>query len=948
MATHVPPLSKRRGNIIFSEDGSVWCNYLLTGINVNSYRPETAVAAQDAHKLLFDALSYIPTDDVALHLVKARVDPMSTFARMTKGVPQWNPELYRYLGQLLNDFNDRMVRGEFSEYERVYWLAISKPSKQTMQERIAASLIESDPHEKLNWTDLGDFEKKCFQAIPSEFHPVRTAPELVDWFFERVTTRGISTPMLPTPNPNIGVVPGEKSYPQVHFDVAAEATSLYQTFVKDLRDGRGYVKELTKSSHASKLTATVCLLSGIAGVAATVTGHMFLASMIFGAGLSAAAAALVRSAFSGPHDHRVGLFRRFRTLRDGKIMAISHPERRSAAFPDGPVSYQSLVGIARYPSKYVHEVSDFTYIIDKAIGMDADCTLRMRFGQELLDISAISKADRSLVSEGTANAEDEFEARDYDKRRGELRRFHDAVDAESGPRGMQVAVIFAFGSDNIDVLNSRLAAQLQKFRSKGYVPLLPVGGQKELWTMMMPGSRRTSLGDDLMQTTTVHWFSGAMPCRRSFAGDEFGMPIAVNKENALGQIILLDLLNATNRGNASIAITGAQGSGKSNLMKLIYLYVTALNRYAVAIDHSKHGEWAVFSRQLARTQVVQAAYGDRSMDPLKCLGSPEAEVVFMAHYLPLMGLDTQSEEAAYLAHVLRPEFRGPRGITSTRRLLEWLKTRGDAEAKPILRSLEHWAALPYTGTFIDPPPRGDGDYGLPPFDNIAELSARMETGQTPYATVFRTHDLPVYRGVNNGNASDLNKWAAAVYGTIARMTASRFGKIRGTCVAFLDETSFLKGNEDVVELLVRSPDRTGRKDGNFIVAGSQHADDFDHNYAMIEKKAALRQKTTYNARTAIEYAGMPVLDSLVDMMMSQTSPPDPDNNNMTRAGRYGEGWWNDGNNNIARVQFLPILSPELARFADTTSSKMIRETDLDADGRLRQQPGRHALDGGRR
>ncbi|MCC9179426.1 hypothetical protein [Mycolicibacterium mageritense] len=155
-----------------------------------------------------------------------------------------------------------------------------------------------------------------------------------------------------------------------------------------------------------------------------------------------------------------------------------------------------------------------------------------------------------------------------------------------------------------------------------------------------------------------------------------------------------------------------------------------------------------------------------------------------------------------------------------------------------------------------------------------------------------------------------------------------------------------------MELLIRSPDRTGRKDANFIVAASQHADDFDHNYAMIEKKAALRQKNKNNAAAALELMDMPVLDSLVDMMVNKTSPPDPENNNLTRAGRYGEGWWNDGNNNTVRVQYLPILSDSLARFADTTSSRMIRESDLTAAGDLRPAApapplnGRHAAEPG--
>ena len=55
------------------------------------------------------------------------------------------------------------------------------------------------------------------------------------------------------------------------------------------------------------------------------------------------------------------------------------------------------------------------------VGGDADFTLRMRFSQDLVDTKAMSNTERDLVSEGTANADDEFEAYDYDNRRGELR-----------------------------------------------------------------------------------------------------------------------------------------------------------------------------------------------------------------------------------------------------------------------------------------------------------------------------------------------------------------------------------------------------------------------------------------------------------------------------------------------------------------------------------------------
>ena len=877
MGEHIPPLRSRKGNLIFTDDGSVWCNYLLTGMNVNSYRPASALAAQDSHELLLTALSEIPTDDIMLTGLRVRIDPLDTARRITGGIPDWDPQHYRHLHALLDEFYRRMSAGEYPEFDRVYWLAIRQSSRRSVSDQLVSTMIDVDPHEGIDWNDIAEFERRCLAAIPAEFRPRRTTPSSVDWCFERATTRGLEVPFLAPPGEG-GATSGERTYPEVLIDEAADSHALYSTFLRDVADGR-------VSTAGRKST----------------------------------------------------LRQRFRSLAGGRIMSISHPGERIPELPDGPVSYQAMMGIARYPARYSDQVSSFTYLVDQAIGVDADFTLRLRFSQNVTDVAEVSKTERNLVSEGTANAEDEFEAFDYDNRRAELRRFHDAVRAESGPRGMQVTAIFAFGSNNLDYLNSRMGALVQRFRANGFSPLQPVGGQLELWTMMMPGSRRGRLGDDLMQTTTAHWFSGAMPIRRSFAGDAVGMPLAINRENANGQIILLDILGATDRGNASIALTGAQGGGKSNAMKLVLLFVTALNRYAVVVDHSRHGEWAVFARQIARTQVVDAAAGQWSMDPLKCLPSPQAETVMLAHYLPLFGFANVSSEAAYLANILRPDFRRVRGITSTRRLVEWLKTAGEPEAKALALNFEHWAALPYTRTFIDPPARFGNDNELPPFDNLSDLAERLERGEVPYCTVFRTHELPVYRGENPAAASDLNQWSAAVYGTIARMTAQRFALIRGTCVFFGDEISFLKGNEDVVELLIRSPDRTGRKDRNFVVVASQHAEDFDHNYAMIEKRAALRQPVVSNARAALEYLDMPVLDSLVDMMTTQTSPPDPDNNNMPRAGRQGEGWWNDGINTV-RVQFLPIVSTALARFADTTSSRMIRESDLGADGKEAATP----------
>jgi hypothetical protein len=168
------------------------------------------------------------------------------------------------------------------------------------------------------------------------------------------------------------------------------------------------------------------------------------------------------------------------------------------------------------------------------------------------------------------------------------------------------------------------------------------------------------------------------------------------------------------------------------------------------------------------------------------------------------------------------------------------------------------------------------------------------------------------------------------YNAIALMTADRFSKIEGPCAFGGDEMAFLKGSA-VLEKLIKTPDRTGRKNGNFVIAGAQLASDFDENYDLIKRKLILRQETRKNAEDALEWGGVPTTERMIVRMLEDTSPPDPDRNNFARIGREGEGWYNDGNFNIARIRTLPPIRTDRFRYADTTSSRMIRAGELDLE-----------------
>lgn len=870
MPTHLPKLKGRSSNRQFGADGSVWCSYLLTGINVDAFRSESIEGAQNTHRHLFESLAKIPSNDMALSGYLCRTPPLQIIERIRAGIPDFDPERYSYLEWLLQPFYAQLQSGERIEKHRLYWLTISKPNPRDLAQMIAEHITEdADPFAGVNPDALDEFDEACFRSIPSAFAPVRADEKMVDWIFRRAISRGLETPLAPPRPSPAAAPPSENAYPQVEIDRSVTADATLEKFAEDVAARRSYTLEPPAKRKFIKAAK-----------------------------------------------------RRFKDIEESRVLGFSRPDLANGSEPMGPTSYQTCFAMARYPDSE-DDISSFTNIADLATGLDIDFTLRMRFPSRIVDTEQASKTDRDLRSEDQANSKDEFESSWYGKRRQSVRDFQYAISDERAPVGMEVMAIFAAGAPNVDYLSERVDSLLQFFSQHGYEPTLPVGGQFELWQMMNAGSVRTSLGTDLLQPTTARQFSGAIPIRRSWAGDMTGIPFCENQTNALGQIVLLNHFNATEGGNGSIAFTGAPRSGKSNGMKGQFVFLSALNAYQAAIDHSNHGEWAVLGSQVANTDVVYVGHeGNRSLDPLKCLPYPQDETVMRTMYSKLFGLGRYSAEFKFLGEVLKPENRHVYGITSTRNLMNYLARDHTDQAKSLLTRFEYWANMSISRTFIDPV--GED---LPPFDDLQQLVAMVEGGHA-VATVFRTNGLQVHRGGKTSDDNgDLMLWSEAVYAALAQMTALRFQMIRQLCALHLDEISMYAGNSEVLEPLVRVPNATGAKEKNILITGTQLATDFDEAYDNIVRKVTMRQSTEKNARAALEYADLPTDKDMIFEIMYGTSPLDPSYGMMPAPGTHGQCWWNDGMRTI-RAQLYPIMREEIQRYAATEASKMIREADV--------------------
>lgn len=892
MAKYNPPLSRRAGNIIYAKDGTAWVNFIIDGINVNPYS-SNVVAYQDAHERFFNALSTLPSNDFLLLGFKTRTDPREIMAKCTRGIPDWRgpnnepgwaEKTYPVLHKMYSGLWTKLCSDpEYFEYKRRFWLSIGVPLKKSMLEKALREAAVTDPHAEVDENTILEFEARCRSAL-AEFNPIPTHAGHVDYIYDRVRLRGVEVPIwnesdrpfqangreyaYPGP-PRERFKYGEKSYPPVDYDFAVDHSLLYEDFL----------------SAVSKMDSTV----------------MKSANKIF----------------KGT----------YRSTVKSTAVSLTSTDDHTAEMPAGLTSYQSLLAVSRYPATPTTDLNSYTYLVDQPIGVDADFALRFSFPKHLVSQAQMSESIRNINVEDESNSKDELEASNYERKREALRRWHRAVNDEANPVGMKVTAIFAFADANLEVLRSRVESIRTLFASKRFTTTHTAAGQGDLWKMMMPGAPTSALGRELAADTTIHMFSPFMPLRVSKAGDDFGIPLMRNRENALGGFIFYDMLNATDKGNASMEATGAQNAGKTNWLKYLLALLHALNRHAYVIDQSNHGEYEVFVSQLpgARPQIVDVTGANRkvSLDVLKCFPPHLAAQIFLDLWLPIMGLEPDSKEATLLSRILAPEYRETYSktavaINSTRDLINHLgsgQVHG-GEAEVLHNKLDFWAKQPYTAAFIDPISYGQV-VDIPPFNPKSNV------------VIFRTSGLSVYQGEDLSKATTSQKFAALALTAIARLTAEQFLTIRGAAALIGDEMHFLKGS-NVLSPLIKQQDRTARKEGKFVLVGSQLAEDQDENYALIKKRLALKQEVQENAVGALIRIGLPPTQNLVNRMLTDTTPSDPNNNNYPMAGRHGEGWYNDGNGNIVRIQTLPQLLEALRRSGDTTSSKMIRAEDLRA------------------
>lgn len=848
-------VNRRVRNVVFMSDGTIWVNYLLTPPAVNKYSDHHVTALQAANSAFFYDLESVESDDYILTGMTVTVGEQEILNRIVAGLPGFSDDAYPEARKQIMAMRRHIKSGYINERRRVYWLSVRFPAKTSMFERLRATAFEKDIFEDTSESSLAAFESRVFKAINPAMKPKRTSPEHMDWLIERATLRGVSIPEFPDVETR-SVLPNNKSFPPAEFDESASGTALLQDFIARM-DADDPDLEAKKESFMSN----------------------------------------------------------FKNLVDSTVIEVRRPDMVSRSFPKGVVSYQAPFAVTGFPTRLDYGFQNFTAIVDQATGMDGDFTIRWNYAESMKSNVQLNKSLQNLSSDTESNSETVLDAADYDNRTREVYDFYTMRSEEKAPVPMRVAALFSFGSGNLEHAEERYRAIRTAFANSGFRIGQPPGGKIDLWELMLPCVASDALVTDLYGMTTANLFGGYAPLRSYQLGDGVGIPFAVNIDNALGQLVHLDLLNATERGNASIALTGAQGRGKSYAMKVISTWMDALRLHLVMLD--SQGEWATFASGLSSHEIIDLYNARVSIDPLKVIDDPTAaSEMFVSLFLPLLGVKSDSKVASDFTAFVSPQNRQLHKDRNTARgVFEAIVRLKDSRFMDIIGPVNQLLKNDMFAALVDPVDRGVVT-NLPP----ADFNHRV--------IVFLTRGLRLPRsGVDMDQMDLTERYTIMVNTAVAMYTRRHFEGIKSTGAFVGDEMSFYRGLS-VLKPLIQDQDRTGRKFGKFVMAGSQTDDEFrDEEYKLVRKRVVMGQEKNDNAVGSLDWADFDTSPYMVRELVENTSPLDPDRNNLPMKGRAGEAFFNDGVGK-GKIRVLPQFQSDIERLSDTSTSKFIRYSDV--------------------
>lgn len=631
-----------------------------------------------------------------------------------------------------------------------------------------------------------------------------------------------------------------------------------------------------------------------------------------------------------PHSTAPKLIRRAYGFRcAGALEMAKDAVKVTLTESDIPPSYQTFLVAEDFPTALPWPgVADQLFpLLNHFDTLGIDYTLRTRTRPRPEALAANARALRQLSEQVDERDGEVSFAHNFLVSRGRmLTQYNNHLEANPAETELAFCPIIALSSDEPGHLEDVVRDVTRTFHDNGVtLKALPAGAQAELWAASQPGYPSNRASRDYSHIMATDSFGRFMPITAPAIGDTSGPIIGRNRSSGFDEPVHFDLLGITQKDkSASFMATGELGSGKSVLLKVIFLLVTDLGGRVWLVDRTKEGEYTAPARSIAAAVVLDVANPTHTMDPLRVFTGPDAAEYALSVLMPLFDIHAGSPESTLLSDLLDPNYRARYRIASlpdlTAHLARLVADPARAAAIPagatpqslaaLAGQLRFWAQRTFARVLFAPE--------LPPLPLDATI------------VVLRTHRLQLPDENEDPRDQPVKLFGETMYALFAVIaqqalfTAPEFGLLT------LDEASYLL-RSTVGRAVVNSFVLEGRRANAAIGLASQAPSHFGDSVRLIPTRFAFRQTDESLAKETARFMGaaddsadgtsdstdLALHEELVTKLMTDTSPP-------TEAGgkaaphRRGECLMRDVAGRLADVKIDLPARPERAAAVLTT------------------------------
>ncbi|MFB8273605.1 ATP-binding protein [Streptomyces sp. NPDC055955] len=446
-----------------------------------------------------------------------------------------------------------------------------------------------------------------------------------------------------------------------------------------------------------------------------------------------------------------------------------------------------------------------------------------------------------------------------------------------------------------------------------YRVLRPVGLQKELFTLGLPGSVRPFAVREFTQHQLAEDWAMSGAFARSEVGDPNGILLGFDLDCGTARPVMVNVADAPKQdASASLAVIGDLGGGKSVLQKNVQGAVVDRGARAICIDRTPLREWATFAKGAApgRCQVIDAAQAELSIDPLRLFPGPGGRQYALNYLLLQLGIGAMTVQGELLHHAVEQAAGQPdASMAKVISVLAETAAAGTGKRRDAATSVAGMLNLvtsnPLAAMIFDPTlpiARLDGS-------SIADLIVITTAGLTlPPKQAFENpeilHQQPLEALIGR----------AALYLIAAMARQAAFADPSRFCAVVTDElywlTSSAEGTALVHEIL-----HDGRKHNAGLVAGSHDDKELGPDRGLFAYKVLARTTDRERARRGLNFIGLDGRnEELLRLVTTNLSP-------VGVAERAGEILLTGPRQNTGRIKVHIPDVERIARHITTTPGK---------------------------